>query len=171
MTEDALISFQGFDILQPQGPLEFLGPTRHIVLQWLDGLLKSPEGKPVWTTGLHLLTDFQLHSQQLGVWRNSDTKCWEPYNDSMVGTRYDFLQAARQFAAYLRAVGRVFGVTTQCISRRPTGTSFRRWTKCMLVQMPMERVDQVDRVWFARCIAPVDRINLSFGGVSHFSTR
>lgn len=170
LTEDATISFQGFDILQPKGPLEFLGPTCHIVLQWMDGLFNTPEGKPVWTTGLHLLTDFQLHSQQLGVWRNSDTKCWEPYTDHMVGTRYDFLQAARQFAAYLRAVGRVFGVTTQSISRRPTGTSFRRWTKCMLVQMPMERVVQIDRIWFHRRISPIDRINLSFGGVSHFSS-
>ena len=174
LPDDVIFSFQGFDSLCPRGPLEFLGPTVYIVTQWLSELLGSPEGKPVWTTGLHLLTDFQSRTGQLGVWRNPATKGWEPYDDSMVGTRYDFLQAARQFSAFLRSVGKVFGVNTRCYSQRPTGTSFRRWTKCMLIQMPMERIVQIDRIWFHANVSPVDLISTSFkdypGAVSLFKS-
>lgn len=159
---DVVVSFQGFDITCPRGPLEFLGPTGPLVLQWLDELLGTPEGTMTWTTGLHLLTDFQRQTGQLGVWRNPDTKCWEPYTLSMVGHQYDFQTAARQFSAVLRAVGRVFGVQTRTYSQRPTGSSFRRWTKCILLKLPFERIAQVDRLWFQARISPVDQISKSF---------
>lgn len=168
ISDDIVVSFQQFDILQPKGPLDFLGPTGYIVLQWLDGILNAPEGTLVWVTGLHLLTDFQMQTQQLGVWRNSVTKFWEPYDDSMVGTRYDFLQAARQFSGFLRTIGRLFGVPTKCYPQRPSGTSFRRWTKCMLMKVPRDRLLQIDRKWFHARVSPIDIIQTSFGKVSHF---
>lgn len=168
ISDDIVVSFQQFDILQPKGPLDFLGPTGYIVLQWLDGILNAPEGTLVWVTGLHLLTDFQMQTQQLGVWRNSVTKFWEPYDDSMVGTRYNFLQAARQFSGFLRTIGRLFGVPTKCYPQRPSGTSFRRWTKCMLMKVPRDRLLQIDRKWFHARVSPIDIIQTSFGKVSHF---
>ena len=167
-----IYSFDGFDLTSPRGPLQFLGPTGSRILDWLNELLSTPDGTPVWTTGLHLLTDFQYRTGQLGVWRNPTTKCWEPYDDSMVGTRYDFLQASRNFSTFLRAVARVFGVATRCYSQRPSGTSFRRWTKCMLIRMPLSRVVQVDRIWHQFHVSPVDLISSSFkdfpGAVSLF---
>lgn len=169
---DVIYSFDGFDLTSPRGPLQFLGPTGSRILDWLNELLSTPDGTPVWTTGLHLLTDFQYRTGQLGVWRNPTTKCWEPYDDSMVGTRYDFLQASRNLSTFLRAVARVFGVATRCYSQRPSGTSFRRWTKCMLIRMPLSRVVQVDRIWHQFHVSPVDLISSSFkdfpGAVSLF---
>ena len=170
---DAIVSFDGFDVTNPRDRLDFLGPTAMVILTWLNELLSAPDGTLVWVTGHHLLTDFQLRTGQLGVWRNSVTKHWEPYDDCMVGTQYDFQQAARQFSNFLRVLGRVFGVATRCYSQRPSGTSFRRWTKCMLVRMPLERIVQIDRIWFQSRVSPVDFISSSFkdypGAVSLFS--
>ena len=171
---DVVVSFDGFDVTNPKQQLDFLGPTASTILTWLNELLSTPDGTLVWVTGHHLLTDFQLCTGQLGVWRNSVTKHWEPYNDCMVGTQYDFQQAAKQFSNFLRVIGRVFGVATKCYSQRPSGTSFRRWTKCMFLRMPLERIVQIDRIWFQFHVAPVDFISSSFkeypGAVSLFTS-
>ena len=104
---------------------EKFGSFADDVFQWLKQCVLSPEGTPQWVAPHQLLLDFQIRTGLIGCFRRVRDRTWHLYKQVDLEANFDFVQASRSFAAYVKAIAKVAGGSITIARHRPAGVSFK----------------------------------------------
>lgn len=157
--DNALISLQGISIdvdfssKQGNGYRSF-GPFAHDVWQWLVKLVSSSEGDGLHWLSLHqLLVLFQWQTGCGGIQRKSKLRAYELLTD--VGESYDFLEMARHFGIYLKALTSFAKCTWSPTLRRPAGACFNCKFRCVRLRVHNDLLKVVDQQFVGQGVVPI----------------
>ena len=115
------------------------------VFQWLKQCVLSPEGTPQWVAPHQLLLDFQIRTGLIGCFRRVRDRTWHLYKEVDLEANFDFVQASRSFAAYVKAIAKVAGGSTTVARHRPAGVSFHCWQRCIFLSIDPKRISEIDQ--------------------------
>eukprot|EP00438_Fugacium_kawagutii_P021050 Skav222606 [mRNA] locus=scaffold5038:163421:168487:- [translate_table: standard] len=114
------------------------------VYNWLHVLTTSEDSQLSWVSMYQLTISYQIFSQSIGPFLIS--KSWVPGEQAFPqGIGYNFLNQSKQFAHFLKTLGRAFGMKVVGTFRRPTCTEMIPvWCRCYKMNISNSMMRQVD---------------------------
>ena len=168
--DNALTSLQGIssdvDFSRKQGNgYRSFGHFAPMVWRWLVELVSSSEGVQ-WVSLHQLLVLFQWQTGFVAIKRKAKLRAYELQN--AFGDSYDFLETARHFGIYLKALTGFAGVTWQPFLRRPGGASYNCQFRCVRIHIHIEMLRKVDQFFLEQRVVPItgSRSFANFGSVT-----
>ena len=117
-------------------------------------LVSSSEGDGLHWLSLHqLLVLFQWQTGFIGIQRKSKLRAYELLTD--VGESYDFLELARHFGIYLKALTSFAKCTWSPTLRRPAGACFNCKFRCVRLRVHNDLLKVVDQQFVGQGVVPI----------------
>ncbi len=113
--------------------------------RWIDSLFdeSAPTSIVSW---FQIYADFLQFAGQPGPWYNRSKKKWEALPDR---EPTKFQTKSRWLSNFVTRFSKKLGFSMQLLHCRPTSHVIGFWTSCVLIKMPVTRLQAADR-WFQR---------------------
>lgn len=84
--------------------------------------------------------------------------CWEWLDEVRDGATFNFVRAAAWLQAFLKSFANTYHTDCSSVLHPPVGLTFRTWTRCILIRIPMGHVEALDVEFRRPGVAAVWRI-------------
>ena len=132
-----------FTTRSPDDHPQYRLPQWHKFHQWLESLYDE-SAQPAIVSWFQIYADFLQFADQPGPWYNPSRKKWELLANQ---EPTKFQTKSRWLSNYITRFSKKLGHTIQLLHCRPTSHVIGFWTSCVLMKMPMSRLQAADR-WF-----------------------
>ena len=118
-------------------------PQWHKFFHWLDSLYDDSAPSTI-VSWFQIYADYLQFADQPGPWFNRSRKKWELLTNR---EPTKFQNKSRWLSNYITRFSKKLGHSIQLLHCRPTSHVIGFWTSCVLMKMPLSRLQAADR-WF-----------------------
>lgn len=147
-------------------PLE-QAPSHHSIRQcqrevesWVQSLQFQGQCTLQWVSFYHLFVHYMLTTGKPGFHFDRKARLWETAEKEVVEKGFYFLERSNAFSLCLRCFALQAQLQYTTNSHLPAGSLFRCWARCLLLAVPSDFVERLDRTFIANGVRTIRRVRL-----------